>query len=67
VLFFATGEVVRRTLGGSYVPYADRQGLWQRSRDWAAYRPVLGRVWPEYLDGHRSLRSAVDEVVAGLP
>jgi hypothetical protein len=67
LLFFGTGEVVRRTLGDTYVPYGDRQGLWQRSRDWAALRPVLGRVWPQYLDGKITLSAAVDEIVATLP
>lgn len=30
VLFYTTGAIVARELGGGYVPYATKTGLWER-------------------------------------
>jgi hypothetical protein len=67
VLFYTTGELVRRTLGGSapgYTPYAYRQGLYQRG--WESYLRVLERHWREYLDGRVEFDRAVARLVAAL-
>jgi hypothetical protein len=67
ILFYMTGELVRRELGAGYVAYADRNGLWTRGPDFAAYQPLLTRFLPEYLDGKHTLRAAIDQIIAGLP
>jgi hypothetical protein len=66
VLFYGTGEVVRRQLGTGYTPYAYVNGLYARSPDWAVYETLLARYWPAYLDGRQSLDVTVQQVVAGL-
>ena len=65
LLFYTTGEVVRRRLGGGYVPYADRNGLWTRSFS-ADERPIKDH-WPAYLDGAIDIDTALARVVAALP
>jgi hypothetical protein len=67
VLFWVTGELVRRELGPSYVPYATHNGLWTRGPGWAAYEPALAQHWPAYLDGKETLDAAVGQLVAALP
>jgi len=66
VLFYATGEAVRRELGPGYTPYALRNGLFTRGPGWAAYEPLLARLWPVYLDGRATLDATIDALVAGL-
>lgn len=67
ILFYMTGELVRRQLGPDYVPYADRNQLWTRGPDWGAYQPVLSRFLPDYLDGKPTLRATIDQIIAVLP
>lgn len=67
ILFYMTGELVRRELGPDYVPYAERNGLWSRGQDWTAYQQLLTRFVPEYLDGKQTLRATIDQIVAALP
>jgi len=53
VLFYTTGEVVRRALAaqrpGQYTPYAYRHGLY--ARGWQNFQWLLERHWQPYLDG----------------
>lgn len=53
VLFYTTGEVVRRALSadrpGQYMPYAYRHGLY--ARGWQNFQWLLERHWQPYLDG----------------
>lgn len=65
VLFYSTGEIVRRRLGPSYVPYAEKNGLWEGA--WGPFKPALERDWQPYLDGKVDLDTAVSALVAGLP
>src|SRR5262249_38698512 len=51
LLFYTTGEIVKRHIGGSYVPYAEKNGLYERSPDWKLYRGIIGKEWPPYLAG----------------
>jgi hypothetical protein len=67
VLFYFTGELVRRELGPSYVPYARKNGLYEHDPSWKAAESVLDRVWPAYLDGRATLDATIDEVAAGQP
>jgi hypothetical protein len=67
VLFYMTGELVRRELGGAYEPYADHNLLWQRAPDWAPYRALFARSLTPHLDGATSLATAITAVVAAAP
>ncbi|HEY0783668.1 MAG TPA: hypothetical protein VGE98_14505, partial [Thermoanaerobaculia bacterium] len=66
ILFFTTGELVRRELGKgddpSYTPYAVRFGVWERG--WQALHAALETEWRPYLDGKTSYESALGKVVA---
>jgi len=78
LLFYTTGEVVRRALvetssesGGSqavaeepYIPYAERVGLFNRG--WQNYQRLLQRYWQAYLDGRTDFDSAVARLVSAL-
>ncbi|HEX2165241.1 MAG TPA: hypothetical protein VHM02_14950 [Thermoanaerobaculia bacterium] len=64
VLFYTTGETVRRTLAEAgetgYVPYLEA-GLWDGP--WGRFRGAIEAVWPAYLAGERDLASAARELV----
>ena len=64
ILFYTTGELVRRSPAtpGNYVPYAHRHGLYDRG-DWKRYRQPLERHWSAYLDGKRDLDSAIAGII----
>jgi hypothetical protein len=67
VLFYTTGELMRRELGPDYTPYAHRLGLYARDPTWTAAEPLLARHWRDYLDGRSPLDAAIDRIVAELP
>jgi hypothetical protein len=48
----------------TYVPYAIRNGLYER--DWQAYQSALVQAWQPYLDGHASFRGAILNLVQAL-
>lgn len=60
ILFYTTGEIVRRALP-SYTPYAAANGLWTRA--WPMYLNPLNRDWRPYLDGRASFSSAITAIV----
>jgi hypothetical protein len=79
LLFYTTGEVVRRTLArteppppstpsstrpASYTPYAYRNGLY--TRGWENYQRALIAYWQPYLDGRDSFSHAIAMVVRTL-
>jgi hypothetical protein len=76
LLFYTTGEVVRRTLArgeGSvsagtrattYMPYAYRNGLY--TLGWGTYQRALEAYWQPYLDGRDSFDHAIAQVVRAL-
>jgi len=70
VLFFTTGEMVKRSMAAqpgepsNYVPYAYRFGLFEKS--WPQFRPLLERHWQPYLDGRLNFDSAIARIVNGL-
>lgn len=70
VLFFTTGEMVKRSLAGrpgasaNYVPYAYRYGLFEQS--WPQFRPLLERYWRPYIEGRLDFDSAIARIVGGL-
>jgi hypothetical protein len=67
VLFWSTGEIVRRELGSGYTPYAYKNGLYEHGDDWQVGERLLTRTWRAYLDGRTSLDATIDAIVAGLP
>ncbi len=72
LLFYTTGEIVRRTLkpragnapGEVYTPYAIRNRLY--ARGWTAYERALELYWQPYLDGRAEFSTAVARVVSAL-
>ncbi len=70
LLFYTTGEIVRRSLGpasgtpGEYEPYAYREGLYVR--DWQSYERALEQFWRPYLDGRVDFNTAVAHLVGHL-
>src|SRR6185295_18439790 len=66
ILFFTTGELVRRELGKgddpAYQPYAVRFGVWERG--WQTLHAALEKDWRPYLDGKASYERALAKVVA---
>jgi hypothetical protein len=75
LLFYTTGEIVKRAFespgagkpagtGGSYTPYAYRNGLYQRG--WQNYQRALETYWQPYLDGKTNFDRALVSLVAGL-
>lgn len=67
ILFYATGELVRRELGSEYTPYAYKNGLYARDPQWAAAEPLLANYWPRYLDGRQTLDATIAQIVKELP
>ena len=78
LLFYTTGELVRRDLAygtmtlatlqgtdpSTYQPYAARFGLYSGS--WDRFRGMLDLYWRPYLDGRVSFDTAVARLAAAL-
>ena len=64
-IFYTAGEVTRRLFPG-HVPYAETVGLWTRSSDLGAMRPLLQRHWQPWLDGQISLEEALRRIATEL-
>ena len=66
VLFYLTGAAVGRAVGDAYVPYAERNGLYERG-DWTGLAPLLTRHLHPYVEGARPLDAALADLCAALP
>jgi hypothetical protein len=66
LLFFTTGEIVKRRLGEGYVPYADANGLYDRGPGWRQYREIFEREWRPYLAGKIEQEAAIRAIVGAL-
>ena len=74
LIFYTTGEVIKPVMASSadarpsaqedYVPYAVRQGLYQRG--WDDYLKLLSKFWQPYLDGKSSFDDAIARMVSSL-
>ncbi len=68
VLFYTTGEAVRRSLEEAgqpdYTPFIYAHDLWEGR--WGRYRDAIEEHWPGYLDGQRTLGEAATDLVQGL-
>jgi hypothetical protein len=63
LLFYTTGEIVKRTLKnngmGDYIPYAYRYGLYERATGWKNYQRALELHWQPYLNGKMDADAAL--------
>jgi hypothetical protein len=70
VLFYTTGEVVKRTITnaglGEYTPYAYNFGLYERARGWKDYQKLLELYWQPYIEGKTKFNLAIAQIVNGL-
>ncbi len=68
LLFYTTGEVVRRMLTGSgraaYSPYAEQNHLYER--DWQNYQRALERDWGPYIENRSDFSTAIRKLVEDL-
>jgi hypothetical protein len=73
LLFYTTGELIRRTLGNApesaglatiagYGPYGYRNAL--HDHGWGDYERVLERYWQAYLDDQITFETAISRIVA---
>lgn len=61
VLFYTTGETVRRHVAG-HVTYAERNHLWEGNA-WPMYINALRKDWQDYLDGRAGFQAAISALV----
>ena len=61
IIFYTAGELVRRRLGPSYVPYAHAQGVWKRGL--VKTEAVLRVHWQKWLDDEIDLPTALSRLV----
>lgn len=68
VLFYTTGEAVRRSLEEAgqpdYTPFIYAHDLWEGR--WGRYRRAIEENWPAYLDGQRTLSKAAAALLRGI-
>jgi hypothetical protein len=68
LLFYTTGEIVRRNLAArgvrDYVPYAYHTGVYNRG--WQNYQRVLEKYWQPYLEGKADFDKAIDDMINAL-
>jgi hypothetical protein len=65
IIFYTAGELVRRRLGPSYVPYAHAQGVWKRGL--TKTEAVLRIHWQKWLDDEIDLTTALSRLVDDVP
>ncbi len=78
LIFYTTGEVIRPVIAATaaennsdgpgsdpgYVPYAIREGIYQRG--WDGYLKLLTQFWQPYLDGKSTFDDAIARMVSAL-
>jgi hypothetical protein len=64
IIFYTAGELVRRRVGGGYVPYAYAQGVY--ARGWERYEPALRAHWQPWLDDQIDFATALDRLATAL-
>jgi hypothetical protein len=66
LIFFTAGILVKQELAKtdpSYLPYADRLGIYKRVPHWTEYEAALQRTWEPYLEGNKPRKEAIAELV----
>jgi hypothetical protein len=70
IIFYTTGELVRRALQKDtavlFVPIGIRRGLWQRDEERQAEFAALQEHWQPYLEGEAGFEAAIAALVADL-
>jgi hypothetical protein len=66
LIFFTSGELAARRLPPGYLPYARKNGLYERSPEMAAYEEAMLREWVPYLDGKVGLDAALEKLIGAL-
>jgi hypothetical protein len=64
-IFYTAGAETQRMIP-AHVPYAEKNGLWERVADLKRALPVLRRGWQPYLDGKITFADAIELYVATL-
>lgn len=68
MLFYTTGETVRRVLAEAdepdYTMALDAFDLW--NGPWGRYRDAVVSIWPAYLDGEHTLSEAASDLIQAL-
>ncbi len=64
IIFYTAGELARRRLGPSYVPYAYKQGVYKRGME--KYEAALRAHWQPWLDDQIDMQTALDRLAANL-
>jgi hypothetical protein len=57
IIFYTAGELARRRLGPSYVPYAYKEGVYKRG--WEKLEPAVRQHWQPWLDDKIDLETAL--------
>jgi hypothetical protein len=65
IIFYTAGELVRRRLGSSYVPYAHAQGVWKRGL--VKTEAMLRKHWQKWLDDEIDLPTALARIADDAP
>lgn len=65
IIFHTAGELTRKRLGPSYVPFADKHGLYGKG-DWARLAPVVRTHWQPWLDGKTDLPTTLRNLAGAL-
>ncbi len=66
VIFFTAGILAQQELQKTYpdyVPYAERTGMYKRVQHWSDYKAALQRTWELFLEGRKSRKEAMAELV----
>lgn len=63
LIFYTSGEIVRELIP-AHVPYAVKNGVWDRG-SFRGMKPVLDKYWQPYIDGKSSFEEAIVAVCQG--
>jgi hypothetical protein len=70
IMFYTDGVLVQEVLkkgdDEAYVPYADKQGLYQRVPGWLTFRQAFTTHWLPYLKGDAGFDEALEQVVLAV-
>lgn len=68
IIFYTAGTLITEALNTKnihdYVPYAIKNGLYDRVADWKHYRDICEKDWLPYLDGKTSFDAALTNLAA---
>lgn len=65
LIFYTAGELAKRRLGPSYVPYGYAQGVYKRG--WQELEAAVRTHWQPWLDDQIDLTTALDRLAGAFP